>query len=667
MNPDSTTETLGTLWPEARNILRYDREDCVLSDFHSPVAVGAWNTDAMGITRFFLQSYAPTAENPVFDPLFRVFCREDASWQPVPVSERDCWPGGWVERGRTSSFEIEQRTWFPWQGELHVSWSVRALNSTRTEPALALSGGHAFSPLVLQADTRKNGLRVRMETPQKGEDGRPLFNAVLFLDTDPGCRSCVFRTSPSQNSLPPEPSETGNNAGPGRFLGYWMELPSVKADPEGAARFEAAFTWEFMDTPMCEPEEKPGFTENIQRWKNLISRAAVPAEAGAYWQRKGSAAAADIVTSLVGSPGYGNMSDKLAIGACTLHHLSHSYYWDTMTTVPVLGLLDEEWAAQVIENFTRHLDYQDLPPFALSAFPVIKNTKKSWGGGMAPIASWALCKLMDCAGKTATISRLYSQLKEVNERWFRYGDSNGDGIPEWVNTGATADDSPLYDAYAGSGKWHNIYLPPIASVCLCSYLLMDMRCLGKMASHLGLKEESGRWNRQASDFEKRIIELLWDEKEKIFYDRDLTSYTHTKVKTFFNLLPLWAGVSMPEDEIRAAIENHLLNPREMWGEVPFPSVAYSEPTYEPFGYWRGRTWPHVYFWNTEILARYGYTREAAEAKRRFLSVMADGIDLPENFISSIETPDRHLHGLPHYSWGLSVLLFFLWDWHLKPI
>ncbi len=350
-----------------------------------------------------------------------------------------------------------------------------------------------------------------------------------------------------------------------------------------------------------------------------------------------------------------------------LRHLSHSYFWDTMTTVPALAEIEPDWGAQVIENFTQHIGSHDCPPFAISAFPNIKGEKRSWRGSQAPIAGWAVQKHAECTGKTDLVSRLYPELKKINDSWFEHADPDGNGIPVWVNTGAAADDSPLYDMYAGARKWHNIYLPPIASTCLCSYLLMDMRCLEKMAHLLGKKDDEQMWREKTRAFDRKMLDLLWDDEEKIFYDRDLTIYRPNKVKTFFNLLPLWAGISLAEDDARAAIERHLLNPEEMWGEVPFPSVAYNEPTYDPMGYWRGRGWPHIYFWNSEILAKYGYTKEANEAKRRFLSMTADAVDIPENFVSTIRTGSRRDHGAPHYSWGLATTLYFLWDWHLKPL
>jgi putative isomerase len=67
------------------------------------------------------------------------------------------------------------------------------------------------------------------------------------------------------------------------------------------------------------------------------------------------------------------------------------------------------------------------------------------------------------------------------------------------------------------------------------------------------------------------------------------------------------------------IETVLLDPKQFFGSVPFPSVAYDEPTYDPRGYWRGRAWPHISYWLVELLHRYGYPREADAAADRVLA------------------------------------------------
>ena len=183
---------------------------------------------------------------------------------------------------------------------------------------------------------------------------------------------------------------------------------------------------------------------------------------------------------------------------------------------------------------------------------------------------------------------------------------------------------------------------------------------------LAEKQEDGwHWRERQQWISWQILEHLWHPNELIFHDRDTTTGEPTRVKTFFRLLPLWAGVDLPEAEARRAIERHLLNPKEFWGAVPFPSVAYDEPTYDPLGYWRGRAWPHVYFWNAEILSNYGYTREAALAKERYLAVVSGSREIAENYPRQWAKINQA--GMPHYSFGTGTLVHFLADWHKEPL
>ncbi len=658
------------LWPEGRNLLRYDREECILSDFHSPVAVGSWDADQLGVTQLFFQAYAPTATKPVLDPLLRIFVRDEqatSDWQPVAVSERTCWPGGWIETGCASDVTVTQQVWFRCHNQLqiHIEVTPRAGTSGR-QIQLALGGGQAASPVELDAEASGDGVCVGMQSEQKNEDGDPEFVGSMELCTAPSPKSVRFRRGPSHNSTPPKPEELSDTDELGRHMGYWIELPSVSCESGNPGTTELTFGWTFSGASA--PEQKHyGFVENVKRWQTMIQSLPLP-EDNMYWRRKGALAIAGLYESLIQSPGYGNMEDKLGIGARTLDHLSHSYFWDSMTTVPVLARLNPDWGAEIIENFTQHIGNHDCPPFAISAFPTFKGEERHWRGSQAPIASWAVQKLVDCTEEqTELTARLYPELAKINDSWFEHATRGDCDLPMWMNTGACADDSPLYDQYAGTDEgWHNIYLPPIASVSLCSYLLMDLKCLSRMAQTLDKEQDAARWDGKAESLETTMLELLWHDDEKIFYDRDLTTHRPTKVKTFFNLLPLWAGIGLPEADARAAIQQHLLNEDEMWGEVPFPSVAYNEPEYDPDGYWRGRCWPHIYFWNTEILSKYGFEREAEEAKRRFMSTMADAIELPENFVSSALPANRRERS-PHYAWGMATQLFFLWDWHLQPV
>ena len=362
-------------------------------------------------------------------------------------------------------------------------------------------------------------------------------------------------------------------------------------------------------------------------------------------------------TATVRAPGFGNFATKLAALASPINWSSTNFFWDSMIALPTLGLIDPTWAAEVVEGYVQHAHEGSLPPPFLNAYPEIPPDQR-YQECYAPIASWAVCKLWRCGKAKAPLSRLYPSLRTLHERWFEVTDHDRDGIPEWRNAGCPADNSPLYDRYAPYGAdptktgCHNLL--PHKSVSLES-----------LAVTLGTAEEARHWRERQKWLSGQILEHLWHPDELIFHDRDTTTGEPTRVKTFFSLLPLWAGVDLPETEARRAIERHLLNPKEFWGTVPFPSVAYDEATYDPLGYWRGRTWPHVYFWNTEILSKYGYTREAVLAKERDLAVVSGSREIAENYPSQWSKINQA--GMPHYSFGTGTLVHFLSDWHTQPL
>lgn len=648
-------------WPEARGCVVYDKSMGVLSDCHSPVAVGAWDTDQIGVTQFFLKACSVGTTEPLLRPLVRLFLDLGQGWEPAPVMERTAWPGGWEESGAVRGVQVRQQVWFAANDELVVEWTFQMPAGVTLRAAL--QGGSCPCPAVISGERGVAGWALRLVSPHKDYTGQT--DVVIDLSATPSWPMATlgFSAEDAIPSLPLGGRPLQPGLPPGTRGAYWCEFAPVK---ESVATLRLSWNWRFNERENGAVVAKRASMADALAWWREAFASLPDVEPGAdFWRRKFWQAMADILSCSVKVPsGYGNFGDRLAVTAAPVVGLSTAYFWDSMTVVPALGLIDPVWSVEIVENFMRQMEHCDLAPPFMNAFPRMRPGMK-WMGSQAPIASWALVKLRHCGGAEVPLAGIYPLLRLFHERWFEHADHDRDGMPEWRNSGAVADNSPLYDAYRNHDRAANFYLLEHQSVSLCSYLLMDMRCLRGMAEMLGLGEEVRHWDARIAAFEALMLERLWHPDEAIFYDRDTLTGQPTKVKTFFNLLPLWAGIRLPRGDAEAAIERHLLNPAEMWGPVPFPSVAYNEPTYDPNGYWRGRTWPHVYFWNTEILARYGYVREADEAKRRFLAMVADGQQIFECYASSLK--HRTTNGLPHYTFGTGTLVQFLLGWHLQPI
>jgi glycogen debranching enzyme len=138
---------------------------------------------------------------------------------------------------------------------------------------------------------------------------------------------------------------------------------------------------------------------------------------------------------------------------------------------------------------------------------------------------------------------------------------------------------------------------------------MDMRSLALMAAELGLHNNAVQWKDRSNKLARLIVDDCNFPDQAMFYDvREGKHEIFSGVKDPNMFLPLWAGVPLAESEVHRVVELHMLNPKEFFRELPFPSLSYDNPRYESGGYWRGKIWPHFAYWMTQTLWRTGYHR-----------------------------------------------------------
>jgi putative isomerase len=196
-------------------------------------------------------------------------------------------------------------------------------------------------------------------------------------------------------------------------------------------------------------------------------------------------------------------------------------------------------------------------------------------------------------------------------------------------------------------------VPPVASVALNSFLYRDAVELAALATRMNKPDDAQAWRDAADRIAKALTEVCYVESEKRFWDFNHHTQTHRRVKTFWMFWPLWAGVPMPEATKRSLIEEALLDEQQFFGPVPFPSVAYDEPTYVATAYWRGKAWPHVSTWLVEMLAREGYLPQAREAATRLLTAWSTLGGPTENLSTD---PSKPTGGFQDYNWGCAAVL-----------
>jgi len=327
------------------------------------------------------------------------------------------------------------------------------------------------------------------------------------------------------------------------------------------------------------------------------------------------------------------------------------FFWDSLFSAAALADFNLPYAEGAVQaTFTRQ-DARNgatqenqwnhtLPQRSIRCFP------------QAPVATWAVAHALHNGANDAFLATIYPHLTENHRYWEEYADVDRDGLSEWLWTGQTADNSPLYDPYANDGTLTGcMWIPPIASVQLNSFLYADAKRLQEFALRLGKTEDAERYAARQNRLAAALHEVCFVEAEKRYWDYNHANHTHRRVKTFYMFWPVVCGVPMDPAVKKELIEEVLLDPEQFFGEVPFPSVAYDEPRYDPRGYWRGKSWPHISYWIIEALWREGYPREADLAADRLLKWAEAHYGFRENFETDVSLPDATGH--VDYNWGIS--------------
>jgi hypothetical protein len=181
-------------------------------------------------------------------------------------------------------------------------------------------------------------------------------------------------------------------------------------------------------------------------------------------------------------------------------------------------------------------------------------------------------------------------------------DLDGDGLLWIVQPDESGlDSSPKFDAVWGRRAHARIGFPLLVrrnrrlgwdarailgagGPALCEVVVNVLWCLSQLAA--------GR-----PSVTSAIVARLYDERRGLFRDEALPSGLRPTVETWAALAPL-ALPDLPEKIGRRLVEEHLLDRRRFWLPVPPPSVAATEPAFDPGSgrrglvrrYWRGATW-----------------------------------------------------------------------------
>ncbi len=197
--------------------------------------------------------------------------------------------------------------------------------------------------------------------------------------------------------------------------------------------------------------------------------------------------------------------------------------------------------------------------------------------------------------------------------------------------------------------------------------------LHQVAEELQEKAMANRFHAAKEVIHDIIRKRMWDEKNAIFMDLDPKSRRRTGVKAAVGFYPL--GTDIPTPAQQEKLLKTLADRKEFWTKYPVPSVAMSDPHFDPEGKWRGtrrdtpwngRSWPMI---NSQILESLAYVAERSNkpAMRLCKELFKRTVAMVSGELEGIEVARicEHYHpitGRPSRYRGIDLLMHsFLMD------
>ena len=316
--------------------------------------------------------------------------------------------------------------------------------------------------------------------------------------------------------------------------------------------------------------------------------------------------------------------------------MARVWSWDHCFNAMALILKDPQLAW---DQFMLFVDNQN--PYG--AFPDwITDVAAGWTISKPPIHGWAIEWMMKRSRwiDSKRLSEIYGPLARWTDWYFKYRDSDHDGLPEYNN--------------GMDSGWDNstVFLtrPPLETPDLAAYLVLQMNALSDIAHRLGKFSAAEKWKKRADLLLKRMLARFWRGDHFVA----LQAGTHKAVDTesLQLYLPIVLGRLLPRP-VRTKLIAGLFRKGRFLTAHGLATESVQSPHYTPDGYWRGPIWAPTSMIIANGLDAAGESRLACDLRRKFCRMAAKS-GMSENFdaISGRALCD------PAYTWTASVFLIF---------
>jgi Trehalase len=151
-----------------------------------------------------------------------------------------------------------------------------------------------------------------------------------------------------------------------------------------------------------------------------------------------------------------------------------------------------------------------------------------------------------------------------------------------------------------------------------------------------------------------VRDKLWNEDDGIFENRFWNGQFSKRLSPT-NFYPMLAGIATP-DEAQRMVKDHLLNPREFWGEYVVPTTSRSDPAFADQYYWRGSIWGPTNYLLYHAIDRYSFDKVALEFATKSYALFTDDWKINQHNDELYHAWGGSGGGDQHYTWGALLCL-----------